>query len=201
MRRVAGLILAGGRSSRMGGKDKCLEILAGRPMIEWVLEAFEMPDVAISANGDPLRFNGICKTVLPDGEYRGEGPLAGLLAGLDWAASLGADVLLTAPADTPFIPAGLVDFLSPAPCTVVSHGRVHNLVATWPVYVAEQLRYTMKSEHNQPVKVFAERIGMRRKDIGNPVPDPFFNVNTVDDLGKARSLMSSIERRVMIPAV
>jgi molybdopterin-guanine dinucleotide biosynthesis protein A len=179
----------------MGGKDKSMEILAGRPMIKWVIEAFDMPDVAISANGDLLRFKSMCDTVLTDGIHNGEGPLAGLLAGLDWAASLGACVLLTAPADTPFLPEGLVDFLGPGPSTVMSNGRVHNLVATWPVYIADQLRYMMKFDHRRPVNVFADLIGMRRKDVGNPFPDPFLNVNTMVDLDNARNLVRGIERK------
>ena len=90
----------------MGGADKPLLDLAGRRMIERIVAALDARHIAISANGDPARFAALGLPVLGDGEFAGEGPLAGVLAGLDWAAGLGVDALLTVPGDTPFIPPG-----------------------------------------------------------------------------------------------
>ncbi len=106
---VAAIILAGGNARRMGGVDKPLLELGGVPMLARSIAALR-PDVsaiAISANGDPARYAEFSLPVLPDGPFQAEGPLAGVLAGLDWAAARGVEALLTVPGDTPFIPAGL----------------------------------------------------------------------------------------------
>jgi len=137
---IAALILAGGSARRMGGQDKPLLELAGTRMIERIVAALDTPRIAISANGDPARFAALNLPVLPDGAFAGEGPLAGVLAGLDWAASLGADSLLTVPGDTPFIPRGLAAVLDPAPACAASRQRPHYLVALWPAACRDALR-------------------------------------------------------------
>ena len=89
---TAALILAGGKASRMGGGDKPLLDVGGSSMLARVIAALR-PDaaaVAISANGDPARFGAFALPVLPDGAFVDQGPLAGVLAGLDWAATLHA---------------------------------------------------------------------------------------------------------------
>ena len=102
---ICGLVLAGGHGRRLGGADKALLPLAGRPLLGWLLPrlAPQVDALAISANGDPARFAAFGLPVLPD-PVVDQGPLSGLLAGLDWAAGQGAQALLTVPADTPFIP-------------------------------------------------------------------------------------------------
>src|SRR5579875_3676841 len=114
---LAALVLAGGGARRMGGGDKPLLRIGGATLLERLLAVLgvETARIAISANGDPARFAATGFPVLPDRAFAGEGPLAGLLAGLDWAAGQGADTLLTVPGDTPFIPSGLAAALSPAP--------------------------------------------------------------------------------------
>jgi hypothetical protein len=100
------LILAGGAARRLGGIDKPLLELGGRSLLERIIEllAAQAGPIALSANGDPARFASFGLPVLPDGAFGGQGPLAGVLAGLDWAAAQGAEALLTVPGDTRFIP-------------------------------------------------------------------------------------------------
>ena len=105
-----GVILAGGQSSRMGGGDKGLLHLGGRPILSHVIERLspQVADLALNANGDPARFGPFGLPVIADSVPGFAGPLAGVLAGLDWAASQGAETIVTAAADTPFFPADLV---------------------------------------------------------------------------------------------
>ncbi|WP_428489890.1 molybdenum cofactor guanylyltransferase [Rhodopila sp.] len=184
---TAALVLAGGAARRMGGGDKPLLTVGGRSMLEAVIAALEIRPVAISANGDPARFTGFGLPVLGDGAFVGQGPLAGVLAGLDWAASLGKTALLTAPGDTPFLPRGLAAWLAPAPCCVTSAGRRHHLVALWPVDCADALRALLCVAGSRRVAGFAERIGMRYADFAKRTRDPFDNVNTYEDLANARA--------------
>ncbi|OYV34196.1 MAG: molybdenum cofactor guanylyltransferase [Rhodospirillales bacterium 20-64-7] len=188
--RVAGLVLAGGESRRMGIMDKPLLPVGGRPMIAWVIEALGVVDIAISANGDLARFAAFGLPILPDGEFSGQGPLAGLLAGLDWAATLGADVLLSAPGDTPFLPADLAASLSPPPCAVESDGRKHHLIALWPVSKRHILRTMLLTSGPRRVEAFAERVGMRYHEFPRQPPNAFANVNTPTDLEAARLWVS-----------
>jgi molybdopterin-guanine dinucleotide biosynthesis protein A len=185
---VAALILAGGAARRMGGGDKTLLDVAGQRMIERVLAALDARHIAISANDDPARFAAFGLPVLPDGEFAGQGPLAGVLAGLDWAAGLRADALLTVPGDTPFVPRGLAAALAPAPACAVSNRRAHHLVALWPVSCRDELRRSLSVPGRRDVVSFADRIGMRRVDFPVAKWDPFLNVNTPEDLAEARAI-------------
>jgi len=187
---IAALILAGGEARRMGGGDKPLLDLGGQPMLARVIAALR-PDaaaLAISANGDPERFAAFALPVLPDGAFAGQGPLAGVLAGLDWAAGIGAAALLTVPGDTPFVPAGLPVALQPAPACALSGGRTHHLVALWPLACRDRLRALLSAPGPRSVARFGEAIGMRRVDFPAGPWDRFFNVNTPDDLAQARAL-------------
>ncbi|MGH7041060.1 MAG: NTP transferase domain-containing protein [Acetobacteraceae bacterium] len=121
----AALVLAGGSGRRLGGVDKSLLDLGGRALLAWIIERLRTEPVgaiALSANGDPARFAAFGLPVLDDGPFAGAGPLAGLLAGLDWAASRGAATLLSVPGDTPFVPAGLVQALAPPPACAAGDG-------------------------------------------------------------------------------
>jgi molybdenum cofactor guanylyltransferase len=173
----------------MGGVDKPLLGLAGARMIERIVGTLDARHIAISANGDPARFASLNLPVLPDGDFAGEGPLAGVLAGLEWAATLDADALLTVPGDTPFIPSGLAAALAPAPACAASNGRLHHLVALWPVARRAELRRLLSAPGRRDVGEFASRIGMRRVDFPAAKWDPFLNVNTPEDLAAARALV------------
>ena len=187
---IAALVLAGGEARRLGGVDKPLLDVAGAPMLTRVLATLRADGhaIAISANGDPARFAEFDLPVLADGAFRGEGPLAGVLAGLEWAATLGADALLTVAGDTPFVPAGLAAALAPPPACAASNGRAHHLVALWPVGCRGDLRRLLSVPGRRDIARFAGSIGMRRVDFAVAKCDPFLNVNTPEDLALARAI-------------
>jgi molybdopterin-guanine dinucleotide biosynthesis protein A len=189
---IAALVLAGGRSSRMGGGDKPLIDLAGRPILARVLDRLRPHHrrVALSANGDPARFAAFGLPVLPDETPCG--PLAGILAGLRWAAGQGASHLLTVPGDSPFLPAGLAAALAPAPAMAASDGRRHPTVGLWPTAAAEALAAHLQSlDPARPgdfsVVAFAATLAMRVVAFDTAAGDPFLNINTPADLASAAS--------------
>ncbi len=155
--------------------------------------AAETDAVAISANGDPSRFAAFGLPVLLDDAFPGSGPLVGVLAGLDWAAGLGADALLTVPGDTPFVPAGLAAALAPAPACAESNGTRHYLVALWPVAVRSALRALLSTAGHRAVGQFATGIGMRPVLFQALPRNPFLNVNTPEQLAAARAVAEDTE--------
>ena len=171
----------------MGGGDKALLTIGGRTILSRLIDRLALSHIAISANGDPARFADFDLPVLSDGAFAMEGPLAGVLAGLTWAASIGADALLTVPGDTPFIPRGLAELLAPAPACVASQGRTHHLIALWPASVRNALRACLAEPGPRHVARFAESAGMREVDFPPSAWDPFINVNTAEDLAAARA--------------
>ncbi len=201
---AVGLVLAGGGARRMGGGDKPLLDVGGRSLLAHVLarlRAEPVDAIALSANGDPGRFAAFGLPVLDDGDFVGAGPLAGVLAGLDWAAgqraagqggaAQRADVLLSLPGDTPFLPAGLLAALAPAPACAASVGaggttRAHVLVALWPVAARGALRAWLAAGRSRKVGAFAAEIGMR--EVRFAAEDAFLNVNTPAELAAARAL-------------
>ncbi|MBE7213008.1 MAG: NTP transferase domain-containing protein [Gluconacetobacter diazotrophicus] len=192
MTRIVAAILAGGDARRLGGIDKCLIPLAGRPLLAHLLDRLlpQVDSLALGANGDPARFSAFAVPVLPDAR-RGIGPLAGLAVSLSWATTVGADALLTVPGDTPFIPPDLRRALHPAPAVAVSNGRHHHLVALWPVSWAASLdRYLSALPSDAPRRAFgvlafaATMPPMREVRFGG-ADDPFFNLNTPDDRARA----------------
>ena len=189
------LLLAGGQARRMGGGDKPLLELGGQTLLERIIGrlAADTPHIAISANGDPARFAAFGCPVLGDGEFIGEGPLAGVLAGLDWAAGLSIDTLLTVPGDTPLIPGGLAGSLFPAPACAASFGRLHPLVALWPVSARGELRAMLSFPGSRSVKKFATSIGMRKVMFPASASDPFMNLNDRMELEAARTLIQDRE--------
>jgi molybdopterin-guanine dinucleotide biosynthesis protein A len=159
-----------------------------------IIAALDVPDIAISANGNLERFAGFGLPALPDGPFAGEGPLAGVLAGLDWAHGIGATELLTIPGDTPFVPRGLAASLSPSPACAASGDRVHYLVALWPIGARAALRDLLSRPGPRQVARFADTIGMRPVDFPLATWDSFLNVNTRADLEAARARMDDAAR-------
>jgi molybdopterin-guanine dinucleotide biosynthesis protein A len=184
---IAGLVLAGGRGTRMGGVDKPLLMLADRSLIEIIIERLspQVGPLAISANGDPERYTGFGLKVLAD-DITGRGPLGGILRGLAWAGAEGADSLLSIPGDTPFIPTDLVQRLSPAPSWAENSTALHPLVALWPVGCAPALGAWLAAQPSGRVRAFGATLGMRSVWF-NDTPDPFHNINTQADLDHARA--------------
>jgi molybdopterin-guanine dinucleotide biosynthesis protein A len=188
---VAGLILAGGKARRLGGGDKPLLRLRDVTILERLLSVMRRGarNCAINANGDAARFAAFGLPVLADGRFEGEGPLAGVLVGLDWASEMGATTLLTVPGDTPFIPSGLAAVLAPAPACAASNGRLHYLVALWPVTLRETLRKFLSASHRRDVAYFARQVGTRHVEFPVTKWDPFLNINTPEELALARAIV------------
>ena len=181
---IAGIVLAGGQSRRMGGGDKGLLDLGGRPVIAHVIERLGCAR-AISANGDPARFARFGLPVLPDSVPDWPGPLAGVLAGMDWAAGQGIARILTAAADTPFFPRDLGTRLAAAkaPVVMATDGGDHRAFAMWDVALRDDLRAALHSGTRR-MRDWMDARGALRVEI--PGEDPFFNINTPADLDAAR---------------
>jgi molybdopterin-guanine dinucleotide biosynthesis protein A len=200
---IAGVILAGGRATRMGGDDKALLPLAGRPLVAHVVERLrpQVDLLALNANGDPGRFGDLGLPVIADGFPDFPGPLAGLLAGLEWAAAAGAGAVVTAAVDTPFLPADLVDRLTAAAreagaCAAVAATRgpegltLHPAFGLWPVGRRAALAEAL-AEGKRRVRDWAEACGAATA-VFEAEGEPFFNINTPDDLVHARGLPTVI---------
>jgi molybdopterin-guanine dinucleotide biosynthesis protein A len=183
---IAGLILAGGAGARLGGTDKAFVQLRSQPLITHLLArlAPQVQKIAISANGDASRFDAFALLVLPDGPLAGFGPLAGLAAGLEWAAQQNADSLITVPVDTPFIPMDLVSRLTPPPAVAVYQERQHHLVAHWQVSALPSLRQFLQAAAPYKVRDFLTVCGAARVAF-DAVNDPFLNINAPEDLAVA----------------
>jgi molybdopterin-guanine dinucleotide biosynthesis protein A len=194
---IAGVILAGGRATRMGGGDKTLLPLGGRAMLAHVVErlAPQVDTLALSANGDPARSAAFALPVLPDPVPGQPGPLAGILAGIDWAAAIGAGALVATPGDTPFLPPDLVARLVAAgggrrAAFVVTPGlagpEMHPTTALWPVACRALLRDTLASGERR-VRVLAEAAEAVAVEMA---ADAFANVNTPAELTAAEARLA-----------
>jgi molybdopterin-guanine dinucleotide biosynthesis protein A len=190
---VAGVVLAGGLSRRMGA-DKALIDLAGRSLIDHVVGRFrpQVAALAINANGDASRFAQFGLPVLPDPMPGFQGPLAGILAGLQWAQQSGKTFVASVPADTPFTPANLVPRLlagiGSAEIAVAASddGRDHPTVALWRVSLANDLAAWLARGGDRAVHAWIRaRRAVHVAFADGGVGDPFFNVNTPADLERA----------------
>ena len=187
----AAIVLAGGQSRRMGGGDKALLDLGGRPMVAHVIDRLGVVPTAISANGDPDRFAAFGLPVLPDTIPGWLGPLAGVLAGMGWAAAQGIPRIVTAAADSPFFPRDLAARLAAAAAPVamsVHEGDDHPAFAAWDVSLCDTLRQSL-ADGDRRVRAVMERLGVVR--IAFAGRDPFFNVNTPEDLTLARRWLAT----------
>lgn len=189
-----GLVLAGGAGRRLGGVDKAFVAVAGEVLVARVLARL-LPQVAraaISANGDPARFAAFGLPVLADGEAAGQGPVAGLLAGLAWAEAAEADRLLTVAVDTPFFPADLGARLLaaghlPAVAAGPGGGR-HPTFALWPVAARPRLSAAAAGGER---RLSALLSGFGAAEVRFPAAgpcDPFFNLNTPADRDEAEAI-------------
>ncbi|WP_199699024.1 molybdenum cofactor guanylyltransferase MobA [Oleomonas cavernae] len=192
-----GVILAGGQARRLGGGDKGLLALGGRPILGHMIErlAPQCARLALNANGDPARFASFALPVLADPLPGQPGPLAGVLAGLDWASRF-ADCrwLLSVPGDQPFVPRDLAARLSTAAVDMplvcaASGGQTHWLTALWSITLREPLRRALVEEGLAKVEHFATRAGFATVDYATAPVDPFFNINDPGDLRRAEDLI------------
>lgn len=198
---LLGLVLAGGRSTRMGGGEKPLRPLAGRCLIDHVLDRLrpQVGSLAVSANGDVAAYSARGLPVLRDEDPGRLGPLAGILAGLRHAAGR-PDVraLLSVPGDTPFLPADLAARLVAAGsgglAVAASASGDHPTVALWPVVLESDLAAFLR-DGGRRVRDFAARHGAStaafpQLAMAGRTVDPFFNVNTPDDLAAVEALLT-----------
>ena len=193
---VPGIVLAGGLAQRMGGGDKPLRELGGQTILARVIARLkpQCECLLLSANGDPLRFASFELPVIADGLKQYPGPLAGILAGLDWASACRPNVqwILSAPGDCPFLPRDLVVRLRQAVsargaelAVAASQGRSHPVIGLWKVAIRDALRKALVVEGLRKVQDWTERYQVATVDWPAEPIDPFFNVNTVEDLAEA----------------
>ncbi|WP_290748690.1 molybdenum cofactor guanylyltransferase MobA [Amaricoccus sp.] len=188
-------ILAGGLSRRMGGGDKTLLPLGGRPVIAHVIArlAPQAAALAINANGDPARFAGFGLPVVADGFPGFAGPLAGVLAAMDWAEGQGAAWVATGAGDTPFLPRDLVARLAagvgdaPAALAATEAGT-HPTCALWRVALRDELRAALAAGTRR-VSEWAARQGAVRVGFDGEEA-AFFNVNAPADLAEAEARLA-----------
>jgi molybdopterin-guanine dinucleotide biosynthesis protein A len=202
--RVAGVVLVGGRSSRMGGGDKCLLPLAGRPLLARIIERLrpQAGDLVINANGEPSRLASFGLPVIADSIAGHAGPLAGVHAGLEWAKAnvQGVRYVVTVAGDSPFFPTDLVQrFLaalaqdSSRICVARSEEGVHPVFGLWPVAIAGEIETSLRqgarrvsawvAQHEAKEAFFPPVM------IGGRPIDPFFNINRPEDLAEADALL------------
>ncbi len=190
--KIFGVILAGGGGTRMGGVDKALLPLAGQPLLAHVIARFapQVAELALSANGDAARFAAFGLRVLPD--LVSQGPLSGLLAALDWAAAAGADAVVSVAVDTPFFPGDLVPRLWLAndggAAIASSGGRAHPTFALWPTAARHDLRAWL-ARGEARLMGFARSQNAVEAAFPESTPDPFYNINSPQDLAQAETWM------------
>lgn len=206
---AVGVLFAGGLSRRMGGGDKSLRMLGGRPMIAHAIDRLrpQVDALVLNANGDPARFAAFGLPIAPDRDADFAGPLAGLLAGMLWTREHhpAATRVVTAACDTPFFPADLVAKLKGAAeaanadiAIASSGGQGHFVFGLWPVALAGDLAAYL-AEGRRKVQDWIERhshvtVDFPPMEIGGVTVDPFFNINTPEDLAEAEALLAKGQR-------
>ena len=196
-----GLVLAGGLARRMGGGDKVRIKIGRSTILDRVLATLsgQCVDIIINANGDPKRFEDTGCIVVPDNVPGFAGPLAGILAGLDWLAAQnnGIEWMLSVPGDCPFLPDDLVERLHearrqmgagvPLACARSGEWR-HPVVGLWPVALRGALRKALVDEDLRKIEVFTTRHGIAIAEWPDRPVDPFFNVNSPEDVKRAEEV-------------
>ncbi len=200
-----GILLAGGRSRRMGGGDKCLRPLGGRPILAHIGDRVspQVDRLILNANGDPARFVDFGWPVVADVVADFAGPLAGVLTGMTWAAEHMPDASLVAtfPTDAPFMPVDLVARLRAAVegeggdmACAASAERSHPVVGLWPVALRDNLHRAMVDEQIRKVDVWTARHRHLTVAFDCAPVDPFFNTNRPEDLDAAEDILRQMDR-------
>ncbi|MBV9909353.1 MAG: molybdenum cofactor guanylyltransferase MobA [Hyphomicrobiales bacterium] len=198
---IPGVVLAGGLARRMGGGDKPLREICGQTILARVIARLnrQCECLALSANGDPSRFARFGLPVIADSVQHHPGPLAGILAGLDWAATRRPEAqwILSAPGDCPFLPRDLVARLSQSMsaqgaelAVAASQGRSHPVIGLWKVALRDALREALVDEGFRKVETWAQRYRVATVAWPAEPLDPFFNANTLEDLAEAERLVA-----------
>lgn len=193
------VLLAGGLARRMGGGDKPMRSIGGRSLLERVIArlATQCDGLVLNANGDPARFAAFGLPVIADSVAEFPGPLAGILASLDWAATERPNVefVLSAAADCPFLPRDLVARLHQARtaedaqlAVAASGGQSHPVIGLWRVDLRHELRAALVEENIRAVHRWTARYRLATVEWPVVPLDPFFNANTMEDLAEAERL-------------
>lgn len=194
------VILAGGLSSRMGGGDKPLKTVAGRTILSRVIDrlAPQAGGLVLNANGDPARLAGFGLPIVADSIEGFAGPLAGILAGLDWVAANRPEThdIVSVAADCPFLPADLIERLEAARraagvplAAAASGGWTHPVIGLWPVSIREALRAGLVAGERK-IDRFTPRHGIAHAEWPVEPFDPFFNANAPEDLAAAEAVVA-----------
>ena len=202
---IVGVVLAGGKSIRMGGGDKCLLELNGRYILDQVIDRVkhQVNKLVLNANGDASRFRNFNLPVVNDSFDGFAGPLAGILTGMEWTIKNEPEVdwIATFASDVPFLPLDTVEKLSSsitANCSdmacAMSGGRYHPVIGLWPVRLYEELLNALTNEGIRKIDDWT--IGFKRSsaDFSGIGIDPFFNINRPEDLTKAIKYLISIQK-------
>jgi molybdopterin-guanine dinucleotide biosynthesis protein A len=193
------VLLAGGLARRMGGGDKPMRQIAGRTILDRVIARLEpqCEGLILNANGDPARFASFGLPVVADTVKDFPGPLAGILAALDWAATNrpGVEFILSAAADCPFLPRDLVQRLHRTRAeqdaqlaVAASGGQSHPVIGLWSVGLREELRHALVEEDMRKIDRWTARYRLATVTWPAEPLDPFFNANTMDDIAAAERL-------------
>jgi len=193
--RIAGAVLAGGRGRRMGGIEKAFLKVGDATILDRVIACLRQgcAEIVINANGDPARFVRFGVPVVAD-DWTGQmTPLAGLHASLGWAARRGLEWLVTVPADTPFLPVDLVPRLAAEVQTAgaviaASRDYGHYVVGAWRTGLFAQLDHAIRNEGLFKARDWVSRCKARRIVWPAESFDPFFNINTQEDLAEANRI-------------
>jgi len=198
------VLLAGGLARRMGGGDKPLRVLRGRPLLDYVIDRIrpQARALVLNANGDAARFAAWGLHVVPDPLPDFPGPLAGVLAGMRWAAAHHPDAasVLSVPTDTPFLPDDLAARLAaaraaarlPIACAA-SGGRTHPVIALWPVALAGALEAALRAGERK-IDAWTAHYGVAEAAFDDAGVDPFFNVNRPEELAEAERWLAAANR-------
>ena len=197
--RTPGVLLAGGLARRMGGGDKPMREIGGRTILARVIARLQQQcdGLVLNANGDPARFSSFGLPVIADGVADFPGPLAGILAALDWAAANRPEVswMLSAAADCPFLPRDLVSRLHRARieqdaqlAVAASDGQSHPVIGLWSVALRDELRHALVVEDIRKIDRWTARYRLATVEWPAQPLDPFFNANTMDDIAAAERL-------------
>ncbi len=198
---IAGVLLAGGLARRMGGGDKCLRPLAGKPILAHVIERVrrQVGPLMLNANGDAARFAAFDLPIAPDVVEGYAGPLAGILTGMEWAAKEAPECawLASFATDAPFLPEDLVARMAHSivdegadMARAASNGRAHPVFALWPVALRAALRQAMVEEDMRKVDGWTGRYKVATVEFAARPHDPFFNANRPEDFAEAERLIA-----------
>jgi molybdopterin-guanine dinucleotide biosynthesis protein A len=196
---IPGVLLAGGLARRMGGGDKPMRTIGGRTILDRVIARLkpQCDGLILNANGDPARFAAFGLPVIADTVQDFPGPLAGILAALDWTAANRPDVgwILSAAADCPFLPRDLVPRLQQARieegaqlAVAASAGQTHPVIGLWSVALRDELRHALVKEDIRKIDRWTARYKLATVTWPAEPLDPFFNANTMDDIAEAERL-------------